>query len=141
MPNLANPTVFVNLTRRASPWVATATAALFVVGLTLSFLAPPDSQQGETAKIMYLHVPAAWMSTFVYGVMASHHAVDEGRHPGGRHVQGWVALLVVRRRQEGGASGRRRTALPSPWQPAASPGAVGWSKPVGLARLGISAPF
>ena len=70
MPNLANPTVFVNLTRRTLPWLAAATAALFVAGLTLSFMAPPDYQQGETAKIMYLHVPAAWMSTFVYGVMA-----------------------------------------------------------------------
>ena len=69
MPNLANPTVFVDLTRRTLPWLAAATAALFVVGLTLAFMAPPDYQQGESAKIMYLHVPAAWMSTFVYGVM------------------------------------------------------------------------
>ena len=70
MPNLANPTVFVGLTRRMSPWLAAATAALFAVGLYLSFTAPPDYQQGETAKIMYLHVPAAWLSTFIYGVMA-----------------------------------------------------------------------
>ncbi|HVP99149.1 MAG TPA: heme ABC transporter permease [Roseiarcus sp.] len=70
MPNLANPTVFVDLTRRLLPWLAAATAALFAVGLALSFAAPPDYQQGETAKIMYLHVPAAWMSTFVYGAMA-----------------------------------------------------------------------
>jgi heme exporter protein C len=69
MPNPANPTVFLDLTRRILPWLATATAALLVVGLTLAFLAPPDYQQGETAKIMYLHVPAAWMGTFVYGVM------------------------------------------------------------------------
>ena len=47
-----------------------STAALFVVGLWLSFTAPPDYQQGETVKIMYLHVPAAWMATFIYGVMA-----------------------------------------------------------------------
>ena len=70
MINLANPTVFVDLTRRVLPWLAAATAALFAVGLTLAFLAPPDYQQGESAKIMYLHVPAAWMSSFVYGVMA-----------------------------------------------------------------------
>jgi heme exporter protein C len=69
MANLANPTVFVDLTRRLLPWLAAATAALFVVGLLLSFAAPPDYQQGETVKIMYLHVPAAWMGTFVYGVM------------------------------------------------------------------------
>ena len=70
MPNLANPTVFFDLTRRMLPWLAVATAALFVVGLTLAFMAPPDYQQGESAKIMYLHVPAALMGSLVYGVMA-----------------------------------------------------------------------
>ena len=50
MSNLANPTVFVDLTRRALPWLAAATAALFAVGLTLSFMAPPDYQQGETRQ-------------------------------------------------------------------------------------------
>ena len=70
MINVANPTVFIDLTRRVTPWLAAATAVLFAIGLTLSFMAPPDYQQGESAKIMYLHVPAAWMSSFVYGVMA-----------------------------------------------------------------------
>ena len=70
MANLANPTVFLTLTRRTLPWLAGITAILFLVGLTLGFLAPPDYQQGETAKIMYLHVPAAWLSTFIYGVMS-----------------------------------------------------------------------
>jgi len=69
MINIANPTVFVDLTRRLAPWLASATAVTFAVGLTLSFLAPPDYQQGETAKIMYLHVPAAMMASFVYAVM------------------------------------------------------------------------
>jgi heme exporter protein C len=69
MVNLANPTTFVELTRRVLPWLVAATAVLFVAGLWLSFAAPPDYQQGETVKIMYLHVPAAWMATFIYGVM------------------------------------------------------------------------
>src|SRR5579872_4454477 len=69
MWNLANPTVFLALAQRTLPWLAAVTAALFAVGLCLSFSAPPDYQQGETVRIMYLHVPAAWMSTFVYGVM------------------------------------------------------------------------
>src|SRR5579871_549846 len=69
MPNLANPTVFLDVTRRILPWLAGVTAVLFAVGLYLAFAAPPDYQQGETVRIMYLHVPAAWMSTFVYGVM------------------------------------------------------------------------
>jgi heme exporter protein C len=69
MWSLANPSVFLALTRRVLPWLALVTAALFVVGLVMSFAAPPDYQQGETVKIMYIHVPAAWLSTFIYGVM------------------------------------------------------------------------
>jgi heme exporter protein C len=69
MWSLANPTVFLALAQRALPGLAAATAALFAVGLWLSFAAPPDYQQGETVRIMYLHVPAAWLSSFIYGVM------------------------------------------------------------------------
>ncbi len=69
MLNLANPANFLAAARRALPWMAVATALLFIVGLALAFQAPPDYQQGETVRIMYLHVPAAWMATFVYGVM------------------------------------------------------------------------
>jgi heme exporter protein C len=69
MWNLANPAVFLAVARRVLPWLAALTAALFVAGLALAFRAPPDYQQGETVKIMYLHVPAAWLSTFIYGVM------------------------------------------------------------------------
>jgi heme exporter protein C len=69
MANLANPSVFLALAKRALPWLAALTVALFAIGLTLAFRAPPDYQQGETVKIMYLHVPAAWLSTFIYGVM------------------------------------------------------------------------
>ena len=52
MWNLANPTVFIALTRRLLPWLAASSAILLVVGLTLGFRAPPDYQQGETVKIM-----------------------------------------------------------------------------------------
>jgi heme exporter protein C len=69
MWNLASPTVFLALTKRTLPWLSAATALLFAIGLWLSFAAPPDYQQGETVRIMYLHVPAAWLSTFIYGVM------------------------------------------------------------------------
>src|SRR5450631_1757807 len=69
MANLANPANFLSAAARVLPWLAGATALLFALGLTLAFRAPPDYQQGETVKIMYIHVPAAWMATFVYGVM------------------------------------------------------------------------
>ncbi len=71
MPNLANPTAFLAFVQRILPWLWAVVAALFALGLYLAlFVAPPDYQQGETAKIMYLHVPAAWMAMFVYAVMA-----------------------------------------------------------------------
>jgi len=69
MLNIANPANFLAAASRALPWLAAAAALLFAGGLALAFAAPPDYQQGETVRIMYLHVPAAWMSTFVYGVM------------------------------------------------------------------------
>jgi len=70
MWNLANPTVFLALARRTLPALWVITIALLVVGLWMGFNAPADYQQGETFKIMYIHVPAAWLSTFIYGVMA-----------------------------------------------------------------------
>ena len=70
MGSLANPTNFLAFTRRVAPWLALATAASFAIGLWLSFAAPPDYQQGETVKIMDIHVPAAWLSSLIFGVMA-----------------------------------------------------------------------
>jgi heme exporter protein C len=67
---LANPSVFMGLTDRVLPWLAAITAALFAVGLYLSFIAPPDYQQGETVRIMFIHVPAAWLAMFCYTLIA-----------------------------------------------------------------------
>jgi len=67
----ANPTRFLAFSARVLPWLAAATAVLLVAGLWLSFFASPaDYQQGETVRIMYIHVPSAWLSMFGYGVMA-----------------------------------------------------------------------
>jgi heme exporter protein C len=65
------------------PWVALTAAILTAIGLYLAlFVAPPDYQQGETVRIMYLHVPAAWMALFVYAGMAVASAVGlVWRHP------------------------------------------------------------
>jgi len=72
MLNPANPSDFLRIARFVVPWAATITAALFAIGLYLAiFVAPPDYQQGETVKIMYLHVPAAWLSMSVYAVMTA----------------------------------------------------------------------
>ncbi|MFL5181938.1 MAG: heme ABC transporter permease [Microvirga sp.] len=69
---LANPTRFMSLSGTLLPWVGGAAALLLAVGLYLVwFVAPADYQQGETVRIMYIHVPAAWLSLFFYMIMAS----------------------------------------------------------------------
>jgi heme exporter protein C len=68
--DLANPTRFLTLTARLLPWLAGATALLLLVGLYQSAMAPDDYQQGATVKIMFIHVPNAWLSMFVWGVMS-----------------------------------------------------------------------
>lgn len=67
---LANPSRFLSFTARILPWLAVATAVLMVLGLYLSWTAPDDYQQGATVKIMFIHVPNAWLSMFVWMVMS-----------------------------------------------------------------------
>ena len=67
----ANPARFGRLSRTLLPWFAWPAGALILAGLYLAlFASPPDYQQGETVRIMYVHVPAAWMALFVYSSMA-----------------------------------------------------------------------
>ena len=63
---LANPSFFMTLSGRLLPWLAGLTAVLFAVGLYLSFTVPGDYQQGETVRIMFIHVPASWLAMFCY---------------------------------------------------------------------------
>ena len=71
MHRFANPTRFMRYSAAILPWSTWITAALIAVGLYLAlFVAPPDYQQGESVRIMYVHVPAAWMALFVYTGMA-----------------------------------------------------------------------
>lgn len=68
--DLANPTRFLALAARLLPWLIGATALFFAAGLYLAFTTEGDYQQGETVRIMYIHVPAAWLSMMCYTVMA-----------------------------------------------------------------------
>ncbi|SFB25714.1 heme exporter protein C [Rhizobium sp. NFR07] len=70
LSDLANPTRFLALAARLLPWMAAITAILFAIGLYLSFSGEGDYQQGMTVRIMYIHVPAAWLSMMCYTVMA-----------------------------------------------------------------------
>ena len=69
--DLANPTRFMRFSAAVLPWLAVIAALLIVVGLYLAwFKAPADYQQGETIRIMFIHVPAAWLAMMFYSMMA-----------------------------------------------------------------------
>jgi heme exporter protein C len=72
----ASPQTFYPLADRLARGFAIAAAALAALGLYIGFvLAPTDAQQGEAYRIIFVHVPAAWMSMFIYLVMAAWAAV------------------------------------------------------------------
>lgn len=65
----ANPAMFMRLSDILLPFLVAATLAAFGVGLYLALNVPPDYQQGDTVRIMFLHVPAATAATIVYGAI------------------------------------------------------------------------
>ncbi len=71
MHRFANPARFMRFSGVVLPWLAALTAALLVGGLVLGFRAPPDYQQGDTVRIMFIHVPSAWMAMFCYSALAA----------------------------------------------------------------------
>ncbi|NET71377.1 MAG: heme ABC transporter permease [Sphaerospermopsis sp. SIO1G2] len=67
----ANPTRFATLCKRATPWLSLCATALLAIGTYYALIASPaDYQQGESVRIMYIHVPAAWSSLGIYLGMA-----------------------------------------------------------------------
>jgi heme exporter protein C len=69
--DLANPTRFLALVARVLPWLVAATVIAFAAGLYLVwFRAPDDYQQGATVKIMFIHVPNAWLAMGTWTVMS-----------------------------------------------------------------------
>ena len=67
----ANPARFNRLSARLIPWLAWPAGLLILAGLYFGlFNSPPDYQQGETVRIMYVHVPSAWMALFIYTTIA-----------------------------------------------------------------------
>jgi heme exporter protein C len=80
---LANPARFMRLSARTLPWCGWAAVVLLAVGLYWSLVvAPPDYQQGDAVRIMYVHVPAAWWALVAYLFVAIASAVAlVWRHP------------------------------------------------------------
>jgi heme exporter protein C len=68
--DFANPTRFIALADRLVPWLAVIATVILAIGLYMSFAAPPDYQQGTTVRIMYIHVPFAWLAMLCYSLMA-----------------------------------------------------------------------
>jgi heme exporter protein C len=66
---LANPERFMRFSAWAAPLIGAIAVALGALGLWLDFTAPPDYQQGYTVHIMFIHVPASWMSLFIYACL------------------------------------------------------------------------
>ena len=66
----ANPTRFLRFAGLVLPWLAGASAVLIAAGVYLAFASPPDYQQGETVRIMYIHVPSAWLAMACYTLIA-----------------------------------------------------------------------
>jgi heme exporter protein C len=76
MHRFANPARFLRFSAAILPWSAWAAALAIAAGLYFAlFASPPDYQQGESVRIMYVHVPSAWMALFVYSAIALASAV------------------------------------------------------------------
>ncbi|WP_299624866.1 heme ABC transporter permease [Pelagibius sp.] len=71
MHRFANPARFTRIADRVLPFAGFGAVAALGIGFYLAlFVAPADYQQGETVRIMYVHVPSAWMALFIYVAMA-----------------------------------------------------------------------
>ena len=90
MHALANPTRFLRLADFVLPWAIGICLLSFATGLFYALvISPPDYQQGESVRIMYVHVPSAWMGLFIYSTIAIASAMFLiWRHP--------VANLIAR---------------------------------------------
>jgi heme exporter protein C len=68
--DFANPSRFLSFTDRVLAWLAAATLLAFAFGFSQVIAAPDDYQQGATVKIMFIHVPAAWLGIFAWALMS-----------------------------------------------------------------------
>jgi heme exporter protein C len=68
--DLANPSRFLKFADRVLPWLGGVTVIALAFGLSQAMGAPDDYQQGATVKIMFLHVPSAWLGMLAWGIMS-----------------------------------------------------------------------
>jgi heme exporter protein C len=68
--DFANPSRFLRFANRTIPWLSGLTVLIFAFAIDQAMIAPDDYQQGATVKIMFLHVPSAWLSMLCWGLMS-----------------------------------------------------------------------
>src|SRR5438445_11465947 len=110
LTRLANPARFMRVSGVALPWLGGASAGVLALGLLWSLLiAPPDYQQGESVRSMFIHVPSAWMALSVYLFIAVASAVALiARHPRAEIAGQAAAPIGAGFRQACLATGSRR---------------------------------
>ena len=69
LADFANPSRFLKIADRTIPWLSGVALIVFAFGIDQTMIAPDDYQQGATVKIMFLHVPSAWLGMLAWGVM------------------------------------------------------------------------
>lgn len=69
LADLANPSHFLRFADRAIPWISGLAILVFAFGIDQVLIAPDDYQQGATVKIMFLHVPSAWLGMLGWALM------------------------------------------------------------------------
>ena len=89
----SSPQTFYPLAGRLAPWFGSAAALVALYGLYISFfVAPTDFQQGEAYRIIFIHVPAAWLSMFLYLIMAAWAAIGLAWHT---RLSSMMALAIA----------------------------------------------
>ena len=89
----SSPQTFYPLAGRLAPWFGVTAALVALYGLYISFfLAPTDFQQGEAYRIIFIHVPAAWLSMFLYLIMAAWAAIGLAWHT---RLSSMMALAIA----------------------------------------------
>jgi len=92
---VTQPSRFIEVSGALVPWVATLSLGLLIAGLVYALdLSPADYQQGESVRIMYVHVPSAWMGLFIYALVAALGGIGlVGGHPLAFHAARAAAPL------------------------------------------------
>lgn len=104
MHRFASPAKVLRFANALHPWLMAATLLCLGLGVYFSlFHSPPDYQQGETVRIMYVHVPSAWMAMFIYSIMAAgsfvflvfRHGIGDIIARASGWIGAWFALLTL----------------------------------------------